>query len=332
MPLNIYYEKDCDPNIIKNKKVAIIGFGAQGTAHAENLRDSGVEVTIGLYQGSKSWQKAQDKGFNVCEVAEATKQNDVIMILLPDELHGEIFTQSIKPHLSVDKVIAFAHGFSVHFGQILAPKGVGVIMVAPKASGYGLRSQFIKNSGVPALIAVEQDTPKSNAKAIALSYACALGSGRIGIMESNFKNETETDLFGEQAVLCGGVSALVKAGFETLIESGYPEEMAYFECLHELKLVVDLIHQGGLKYMREHISNTAEYGDILNGEKIINAESKQAMKQILKEIQNGAFAKDFILEKRAGYIRLNAERANLATHQIEQVGERLRTMMNKGEK
>lgn len=328
MALNMYYEKDCDLTLIKGKKVAILGFGSQGMAHAENLRDSGVPVTIGLYQGSKSWKKAEEKGFKVVEVKHATIESDVIMILLPDELQADVFAQEIAPHLQEGKIIAFAHGFSVHFKQIQAPQGVGVMMVAPKASGYGVRSEFVKGGGVPALIAIEQDTPKREGKAIALSYACALGSGRTGIMEATFRDETETDLFGEQAVLCGGVSALIKAGFEALVESGYPEEMAYFECLHELKLVVDLVHKGGLKYMREHISNTAEYGDIISGDKIINEQSKQAMKQILKEIQNGTFAKDFILEKQTGYVRLNAERANLGKHQIEQVGAKLRKMMS----
>lgn len=326
--MKMYYEKDCNLKIIANKTIAILGFGSQGMAHAENLRDSGMNVIIGLYRESKSWEKAEKKGFEVLEVKEATKKSDITMILLPDEIQADVFKQEIAPYLREGQIIAFGHGFNIHFKQILAPKEVGVIMIAPKGSGYGLRNKFLQNSGVPALIAIEQDTPQCDAKAIALGYACAIGSGRVGIMEASFKDETETDLFGEQAVLCGGVSALVKAGFETLVEAGYPEEMAYFECLHELKLVVDLIHEGGLQYMREHISNTAEYGDIANGERVINEESKKAMKQILKEIQNGTFAKDFMLEKQAGYVRLYTERQNLARHRIEQVGSRLRKIMN----
>lgn len=327
MALQVYYDKDCDLGLIQGKKVAVIGFGSQGHAHAENLRDSGVEVIIGLYKGGSSWAKAEAKGFKVLEVGAATKEADVIMILIPDELQADVFTQDIKPHLSEDKIIAFGHGFNIHFGQIVAPKGVGVIMVAPKAPGHTVRSEFVKGGGIPDLIAVEQDTSKGDAKAIALSYASAIGGGRSGIIETTFKDETETDLFGEQAVLCGGVSSLVKAGFETLVEAGYPEEMAYFECLHELKLIVDLIYEGGLANMRYSISNTAEYGDMVSGPRVINAESKKAMKEILADIQEGRFAKDFILERKAGYARMNAERKNLNAHKIEKVGGRLRAMM-----
>lgn len=327
MALQVYYDKDCDLGLIQKKKVAVIGFGSQGHAHAENLRDSGVEVIIGLYKGGSSWAKAEAKGFRVLEVGAATKEADVIMILIPDELQADVFTQDIKPHLSEDKIIAFGHGFNIHFGQIQAPKGVGVIMVAPKAPGHTVRSEFVKGGGIPDLIAVEQDTSRGDAKAIALSYASAIGGGRSGIIETTFKDETETDLFGEQAVLCGGVTNLVKAGFETLVEAGYPEEMAYFECLHELKLIVDLIYEGGLANMRYSISNTAEYGDMVSGPRVINAESKKAMKEILADIQEGRFAKDFILERKAGYARMNAERKNLNAHKIEQVGGRLRAMM-----
>ncbi|WP_407379362.1 ketol-acid reductoisomerase [Helicobacter sp.] len=327
MALQVYYDKDCDLGLIQGKKVAVIGFGSQGHAHAENLRDSGVEVIIGLYKGGSSWAKAEAKGFKVLEVGAATKEADVIMILIPDELQADVFTQDIKPNLSEDKIIAFGHGFNIHFGQIVAPKGVGVIMVAPKAPGHTVRSEFVKGGGIPDLIAVEQDTSRGDAKAIALSYASAIGGGRSGIIETTFKDETETDLFGEQAVLCGGVSSLVKAGFETLVEAGYPEEMAYFECLHELKLIVDLIYEGGLANMRYSISNTAEYGDMVSGPRVINAESKKAMKEILKDIQEGRFAKDFILERKAGYARMNAERKNLNAHKIEKVGGRLRAMM-----
>ncbi|STO97297.1 ketol-acid reductoisomerase [Helicobacter canis] len=327
MALQVYYDKDCDLGLIQGKKVAVIGFGSQGHAHAENLRDSGVEVIIGLYKGGSSWAKAEAKGFRVLEVGAATKEADVIMILIPDELQADVFTQDIKPNLSEDKIIAFGHGFNIHFGQIVAPKGVGVIMVAPKAPGHTVRSEFVKGGGTPDLIAVEQDTSRGDAKAIALSYASAIGGGRSGIIETTFKDETETDLFGEQAVLCGGVTSLVKAGFETLVEAGYPEEMAYFECLHELKLIVDLIYEGGLANMRYSISNTAEYGDMVSGPRVINAESKKAMKEILKDIQEGRFAKDFILERKAGYARMNAERKNLNAHRIEKVGGRLRAMM-----
>ena len=327
MALQVYYDKDCDLGLIQGKKVAVIGFGSQGHAHAENLRDSGVEVIIGLYKGGSSWAKAEAKGFKVLEVGAATKEADVIMILIPDELQADVFAKDIKPNLSEDKIIAFGHGFNIHFGQIQAPKGVGVIMVAPKAPGHTVRSEFVKGGGIPDLIAVEQDTSRGDAKAIALSYASAIGGGRSGIIETTFKDETETDLFGEQAVLCGGVTSLVKAGFETLVEAGYPEEMAYFECLHELKLIVDLIYEGGLANMRYSISNTAEYGDMVSGPRVINAESKKAMKEILADIQEGRFAKDFILERKAGYARMNAERKNLNAHKIEKVGGRLRAMM-----
>lgn len=327
MALKVYYDKDCDLGLIQKKKVAIIGFGSQGHAHAENLRDSGVEVIIGLHKGGSSWAKAAAKGFKVFEVSEAVKQADVIMILIPDELQADVFENDIKAYLKEDAIIAFGHGFNVHFGCIQAPKGVGVIMIAPKAPGHTVRSEFIRGGGIPDLIAVAQDTPKQDAKAIALSYACAIGGGRSGIIETTFKDETETDLFGEQAVLCGGVTSLIQAGFETLTEAGYPEEMAYFECLHELKLIVDLIYEGGLANMRYSISNTAEYGDMVSGKRVINAQSKQAMKEILQDIQEGRFAKDFILERKAGYVRMNAERKKLASHKIEKTGAALRSMM-----
>lgn len=326
MALRVYYDKDCDLNLIKKKKVAVIGFGSQGHAHAENLRDSGVEVVIGLHKGGSSWSKAKAKGFKVFEVSEATKESDVIMILIPDELQADVFKSEILPNLKPSKTIAFGHGFNVHFGQIDAPKDVNVIMIAPKAPGHTVRSEFVAGGGIPDLIAVANDFD-GNSKQLALSYACAIGGGRSGIIETTFKDETETDLFGEQAVLCGGVTSLVKAGFETLIEAGYPEEMAYFECLHELKLIVDLIYEGGLANMRYSISNTAEYGDMVSGPRVINEESKKAMREILKDIQEGRFAKDFILERKAGYTRMNAERKNLSSHKIEQVGERLRSMM-----
>ncbi|WP_456389267.1 ketol-acid reductoisomerase, partial [Hydrogenimonas sp.] len=310
MALNVYYDKDCDINIIRSKKVAMIGFGSQGHAHAENLRDSGVEVVVGLRKDGSSWKKAEAKGFEVKEVADAVKDADVVMILLPDENQAEIYEKEIAPNLKSGATIAFGHGFNIHYGRIKPASDINVMMVAPKAPGHTVRSEFVKGGGIPDLIAVEQD-PSGETKALALSYASAIGGGRTGIIETTFKDETETDLFGEQAVLCGGVSALIQAGFETLTEAGYPEEMAYFECLHEMKLIVDLIFEGGIEDMRYSISNTAEYGDMVSGPRVINDASRQAMKEILKEIQNGKFAKDFILEGQAGYPRMNAERKNL---------------------
>ncbi len=326
MALNVYYDKDCDLSIIRSKTVAMIGFGSQGHAHAENLRDSGVNVVVGLRKGGSSWAKAKAKGFEVLSVAEATKKADVVMILLPDETQAEIYKNEIEPNLKEGATIAFGHGFNIHFGRIIPRDDINVMMVAPKAPGHTVRSEFVKGGGIPDLIAVEKD-PSGNTKELALSYASAIGGGRTGIIETTFKDETETDLFGEQAVLCGGVSALIQAGFETLVEAGYPEEMAYFECLHEMKLIVDLIFEGGIADMRYSISNTAEYGDMVSGPRVINEESRKAMKEILKEIQNGKFAKDFILEGQAGYPRMNAERKNLANHPIEVTGRRLRDMM-----
>jgi len=304
----------------------MIGFGSQGHAHAENLRDSGVEVIVGLRPEGSSWKKAEAKGFKVLSVADATKEADVIMILTPDELQSDIFEADIRPNLSEGNVIAFGHGFNIHYGQIQTPKGVDCIMVAPKAPGHTVRNEFENGGGIPDLIAVDQDAT-GNAKAIALSYASAIGGGRTGIIETTFKDETETDLFGEQAVLCGGAVSLVQAGFETLTEAGYEPEMAYFECLHELKLIVDLMYQGGIADMRYSISNTAEYGDYVSGKRVITDESKKAMKEILKEIQDGRFAKDFILERKAGYARMNAERANAERSLIERTGKDLRAMM-----
>lgn len=326
MAITVYYDKDCDLSIIRSKKVAMIGFGSQGHAHAENLRDSGVEVVVGLRKEGSSWAKAEAKGFNVMSVAEATKYADVIMILLPDEMQSDVFAAEIKPNLSAGKAIAFGHGFNIHYGQIITPKGVDCIMIAPKAPGHTVRSEFVNGGGIPDLIAVDQDAT-GHAKALALSYASAIGGGRTGIIETTFKDETETDLFGEQAVLCGGVTSLVEAGFQTLVEAGYEPEMAYFECLHELKLIVDLMYQGGIADMRYSISNTAEYGDYVSGKRVINAESKAAMKEILAEIQDGRFAKDFILERKAGYTRMNAERAKTDRSLLNKTGEKLRAMM-----
>ncbi|MCR4941566.1 MAG: ketol-acid reductoisomerase [Campylobacter sp.] len=326
MAINVYYDKDCDLNIIKGKKVSIIGFGSQGHAHAENLRDCGVSVTIGLKKGGKSWAKAEAKGFVVKEVCEATKGADVVMILTPDEHQAEIYKNEIEPNLKDGAAIAFGHGFNIHFGQIKAPKNIDVIMIAPKAPGHTVRSEFVKGGGIPDLIAVEQNA-SGRAKELALSYACGIGGGRTGIIETTFKDETETDLFGEQAVLCGGLCALVNAGFDTLVEAGYEPEMAYFECLHELKLIVDLMYQGGMADMRYSISNTAEYGDYVSGQRVVGEESRKAMKQILKEIQNGSFAKNFVLEKTTGYARMNAERGIAERSLLNKTGNKLRAMM-----
>jgi len=325
MALNIYYDKDCDINIIKNKKVAMIGFGSQGHAHALNLRDSGVDVVVGLRKGSKSWEKAQKHGFKVLPVAEAVKEADVVMILLPDEIQPDVYYKEIEPNLKEGATIAFGHGFNIHFQLIKPRKDLNVIMIAPKAPGHTVRSEFVRGGGIPDLIAVYQGGEE--AKKLALSYASAIGGGRTGIIETTFKDETETDLFGEQAVLCGGVTSLIKAGFDTLVEAGYAPEMAYFECLHELKLIVDLLYEGGMANMRYSISNTAEYGDYVSGPRVIGEESRKAMKEILKEIQNGKFAKDFILERKAGYVRMNAERALTENSLLEQTGKKLRKMM-----
>ncbi|WP_314988314.1 ketol-acid reductoisomerase [uncultured Campylobacter sp.] len=326
MAINVFYDKDCDLGLIKAKKVAMIGFGSQGHAHAENLRDSGVEVIVGLKKGGASWSKAEAKGFKVMSVGEATKAADLVMILTPDEFQGDIFKAEIEPNLSEGNAIAFAHGFNIHFGQIVPPKGVDCIMIAPKAPGHTVRNEFVSGGGVPMLIAVSQNE-SGRAKELALSYASAIGGGRTGIIETTFKAETETDLFGEQAVLCGGLCALINAGFETLVEAGYEPEMAYFECQHEMKLIVDLIYQGGMADMRYSISNTAEYGDYVSGNRVVNESSKAAMKEVLKEIQNGKFAKDFILERKAGYVRMNAERNITANSLLSKTGEKLRAMM-----
>ncbi len=326
MALNVYYDKDCNIELIKSKKVAMIGFGSQGHAHAENLRDSGVEVVIGLRKGGSSWAKAEAKGFEVKSVAEATTGADVVMILLPDENQADIYANEIKPNLKDSVYLAFGHGFNIHYGRIIPDANTNVMMIAPKAPGHTVRNEFTKGGGIPDLIAVYQDA-SGDTKDVALSYASAIGGGRTGIIETTFKDETETDLFGEQAVLCGGAVSLVQAGFETLTEAGYAPEMAYFECLHELKLIVDLMYEGGISDMRYSISNTAEYGDYVSGKRVINDESKAAMRQILKEIQDGSFAKDFILEGQAGYPRMNAERANAKASLIEQTGNKLREMM-----
>jgi len=326
MALNVYYDKDTNLDLIKSKTVAMIGFGSQGHAHAENLRDSGVSVVVGLRKNGSSWAKAEAKNFEVLTVAEATAKADVIMILLPDENQAEIYAEQIAPNLKDGATIAFGHGFNIHYGRISPAKNINVTMIAPKAPGHTVRSEFVRGGGIPDLIAVGQN-PSGNTKELALSYASAIGGGRTAIIETTFKDETETDLFGEQAVLCGGATSLVQAGFETLTEAGYAPELAYFECLHELKLIVDLMFEGGIEGMRYSISNTAEYGDYVSGKRVINEQSKQAMKDILTEIQDGRFAKDFIAEGQTGYPRMNAERTNTEASLISNTGKDLRKMM-----
>jgi len=323
----VYYEVDADLSLIQSKKVAIIGYGSQGHAHALNLKDSGVDVRIGLYEGSPSWAKAQKAGLKVCTVSQAAQEADLIMVLLPDEKHAEVFNTQIKPELTKGKVLAVAHGFSIHFGQITPPEDVDVIMIAPKGPGHRVRIVFEQGFGVPALVAVHRNA-SGKAKELALSYAKAVGGTRAGVFETNFKEETETDLFGEQAVLCGGLSALIKAGFETLIEAGYSEEMAYFECLHEVKLIVDLIYEGGLAKMRDSISNTAEYGDYVTGPRVIDKNVKARMKEVLEDIQTGKFARNWILENQSGCASFKATRNIEKGHAIEQVGASLRGQMD----
>ncbi|MGF1643949.1 MAG: ketol-acid reductoisomerase [Thiotrichales bacterium] len=325
--MNVYYDKDADLSIIRNKKVTIVGYGSQGHAHANNLKDSGVDVTVALRPGSSSAVKATGAGLTVKPVDEAVKSADVVMILAPDEHQAMIYRQVIEPNLKKGAALAFAHGFNVHFEQIVPRADLDVIMIAPKGPGHLVRSTYTQGGGVPSLIAVFQDSSGS-AKELALSYASANGGGRAGIIETNFREECETDLFGEQAVLCGGITSLIQAGFETLVEAGYAPEMAYFECLHEVKLIVDLIYEGGIANMRYSISNTAEYGDLTRGPRIINAQTKAEMKTILNEIQTGAFAKEFILENQSGGANFRAMRRLGREHQIEQVGERLRGMMS----
>ena len=324
--MNVFYDKDCDLSLIKGKNVAIIGYGSQGHAHAQNLSESGVNVTVGLRRGGASWGKVEQAGLKVAEVDEAVKNADVIMILLPDENIAEVYKQNIEPNAKEGAVLAFAHGFNVHYGQVVPRADLDVIMVAPKAPGHTVRGTYTQGGGVPHLIAVYQDKSGA-ARDIAMSYAMANGGGRAGIIETNFREETETDLFGEQAVLCGGAVELIKAGFETLTEAGYAPEMAYFECLHELKLIVDLIYEGGIANMNYSISNNAEYGEYVTGPRVVTEDTKNAMRQCLKDIQTGEYAKSFILENRAGAPTLLSRRRLNAEHQIEVVGEQLRAMM-----
>ncbi|OGT99809.1 MAG: ketol-acid reductoisomerase [Geobacteraceae bacterium GWB2_52_12] len=324
--MKVYYDKDCDLAVLKDKKVAIIGYGSQGHAHACNLNDSGIDVTVGLREGSSSAGKAQNSGLKVATVAEAVASADLVMILTPDEFQSRLYRDEIEPKLKKGATLAFAHGFAIHYNQVVPRADLDVIMIAPKAPGHTVRSEFVRGGGIPDLIAIFQDA-SGKARNVALAYASAIGGGRTGIIETTFKDETETDLFGEQAVLCGGAVELVKAGFETLVEAGYAPEMAYFECLHELKLIVDLMYEGGIANMNYSISNNAEYGEYVTGPQVINDQSRAAMKECLANIQNGEYAKRFILEGASNYPEMTARRRLNAAHPIEQVGERLRSMM-----
>ena len=325
MAAKIYYQEDCNLSLLEGQKIAIIGYGSQGHAHALNLRESGCDVIIGLYEGSRSWKKAEEQGFKVYTAAEAAKQADIIMILINDEKQAKLYKEDIEPNLEEGNMLMFAHGFNIHFGTIVPPKNVDVTMIAPKAPGHTVRSEYQAGKGTPCLVAVEQDYT-GKAKDRALAYAAALGGARAGVLETTFKVETETDLFGEQAVLCGGVCALMKAGFETLVEAGYAPENAYFECIHEMKLIVDLIYESGFQGMRYSISNTAEYGDYITGPKIITEDTKKAMKKILSDIQDGTFAKDWISENQTGCMHFGAMRRREAEHQLEEVGAELRKL------
>ncbi len=324
--MKVYYDKDADLSLVKGKNVAIIGYGSQGHAHAQNLSDSGVKVTVGLRRSGASWSKAEKAGMKVAEVADAVRQADVVMMLLPDELIAAVYRDEVEPNIKQGASLAFAHGFNVHYGQVVPRADLDVWMVAPKAPGHTVRSTYTQGGGVPQLIAVHADR-SGKARDLALSYAAANGGGKAGIIETNFREETETDLFGEQAVLCGGAVELIKAGFETLTEAGYAPEMAYFECLHELKLIVDLIYEGGIANMNYSISNNAEYGEYVTGPKIVTDETRLAMRKALKDIQSGEYAKSFIIENHAGAPTLRSRRRLTAEHPIEVVGEQLRAMM-----
>jgi ketol-acid reductoisomerase len=324
--MKVFYDKDADLSLIKGKQVTIVGYGSQGHAHALNLKESGVKVTVGLRKGGASWNKAENAGLTVKEVAEAVKGADVVMLLLPDEQIAEVYKSEVHANIKQGAALSFAHGFNVHYGQVIPRADLDVIMIAPKAPGHTVRSTYAQGGGVPMLVAIAQDKSGA-AREVALSYAAAIGGGRAGIIETNFREETETDLFGEQAVLCGGTVDLIKAGFETLVEAGYAPEMAYFECLHEMKLIVDLIYEGGIANMNYSISNNAEYGEYVTGPRIITDETKKVMKDVLKDIQSGEYAKSFIIENRAGAPTLQSRRRLTAEHPIEQVGAKLRAMM-----
>lgn len=324
--MKVFYDKDADLSLIKGKQVAIIGYGSQGHAHAQNLHDSGCNVVVGLRKGGSSWAKAEAAGLTVKTIEEATSGADVVMILLPDETIAKVYREQVEPNLKQGAALAFAHGFNIHYGQVTPRADLDVIMIAPKAPGHTVRSTYVAGAGVPQLIAVYQDV-SGKAHDIALSYACANGGGKAGVIETTFRDETETDLFGEQAVLCGGVVELIKTGFETLVEAGYAPEMAYFECCHELKLIVDLIYEGGIANMDYSVSNNAEYGQYYTGPKVVNETSHEAMRQCLKQIQNGQYAKSFLAECSLGYPSLRSERNLTAEHQIEKTGAKLRAMM-----
>ena len=329
--MQIYYDSDADLEIIKNKKVVIVGYGSQGHAHANNLKDSGGNVTVALRRDSSSWIKAETAGLEVKEVSEAVKDADMVMLLIPDELQSDIYKNEIEGNIKEGAILAFAHGFNIHFEMIVPRTDLDVIMIAPKGPGHTVRSQYKSGAGVPCLLAIHKDI-SGNARPLGLSYACAIGSGRAGIIETNFKDETETDLFGEQAVLCGGLTSLIQTGYEVLVENGYPPEMAYFECLHEVKLIVDLIYEGGLQNMRYSISNTAEYGDYVSGPKVVNADTKQVMESILDRIQSGDFAQEFMDDSRKSNLgkggpKMQQYREEASNHSIEQVGQELRSMM-----
>lgn len=327
----IYYQSDCNLSLLDGKTVAIIGYGSQGHAHALNLKESGVKVIVGLYNGSKSWAKAEAAGLQVMTAADASAKADMIMILINDEKQADMYKESVEPSLTAGKTLIFAHGFNIHYGLINPPADVDVIMVAPKGPGHTVRSEYVAGKGVPCLVAIHQDAT-GKALQTGLAYAAGIGGSRAGVLETTFKCETETDLFGEQAVLCGGVTALMKAGFETLVEAGYDPQNAYFECIHEMKLIVDLIYAGGFSNMRYSISNTAEYGDYITGSKIITDETKKSMKKILADIQDGTFARDWILENKVGCINFNARRRIESEHQLESVGAELRKMYSWSEK
>ncbi|CAB3757050.1 ketol-acid reductoisomerase [Paraburkholderia humisilvae] len=323
--MKVFYDKDADPTLLKGKRVAIIGYGSQGHAHALNLKDSGVNVTVGLRAGA-SWAKAEKAGLKVASMADAVTQADLIMMLIPDERIADVYREDVEPHAKKGAALGFAHGFNIHFGQVEPRDDLDVIMIAPKAPGHTVRSTYVDGAGVPHLIAVARDV-SGYARSLALAYAAAIGGGRAGIIETNFREETETDLFGEQTVLCGGLVDLIKAGFEVLVEAGYASEMAYFECLHEVKLIVDLIYEGGIANMNYGISNNAEFGEYSSGPRIVNDATKRAMRDVLKDIQTGQYAKSFILENRAGAPTLQSRRRLMAEHQIEVVGKQLRAMM-----
>ena len=323
----MYYENECKLEVLNDRKVAVIGFGSQGHAHALNLQESGVDVRVGLYEGSKSWSKAEEAGLKVATAAEAAAEADIIMILINDEKQVALFEESIKPNLKAGKYLAFAHGFNIHYGQIVPPEDVNVFMIAPKGPGHTVRSQYQEGKGVPCLIAVDQDV-SGDTREVGLAYAAGIGGARAGVLETSFREETETDLFGEQAVLCGGVTELMKAGFETLVEAGYSPESAYFECIHEMKLIIDMINEGGFDYMRYSISDTAEYGDYTTGHRIITEETRNEMRKVLREVQDGSFARNWLVENQVNRPYFKAKRRIESEHPLEVVGKKLRGMMS----